>query len=588
MQLGLRPKTKMVDTYKEYHLVRIHGRFYGVPLHMDSDQARVQEQLGTHPAIIRAATEHELKALIDTQENQQQQPERLECYAGYEIVRHRKSVFAIPREAGSVDLDLEDECLRAGAFRGPTVAAVRERIHAIKDAIPVEFAGWLPIFETMGNCGKHPQFTHTVTPPLGYRFSRSAPPERIASPPRWWHLSGILRRAGDAVRGLFGASRRLFKLLCWQREHSLSTRILLLVAITKLFFTLRQGGGSILPILRFIRSRHFTSQLMLSKYRGLVFLTSAPFTFNQNPWVIEIEDPTTLFNPFIHNGQTSYLEIGKSPYLPIVKALLESRQCKGILTHMRSTARMLPTLFQSETIARKVSYVPLGVNIPACWQKHEEKNPEHINILYINSWCQIAGNFHVRGGLDVLEAFAVLRERYPQLRLTIRTSLPPLDNDYHRIIESGWVRVINRFFSTDEMEQLHAESHIFLLPAARVHIVSLLQAMASGLAVVASDGWGIQEYLTHERNGIVVPGRYGKTSWVDEEVGLLREDYEPTYTADPIVVQGIVEAVSRLVEDHELRKRLGQTARHDVETTYNLESWNDGLKAALDRAVAMA
>src|SRR5438552_2349187 len=118
------------------------------------------------------------------------------------------------------------------------------------------------------------------------------------------------------------------------------------------------------------------------------------------------------------------------------------------------------------------------------------------------------------------------------------------------------------------MADLHAKSHIFLLPAARVHIVSLLQAMSYGLAVVASDGWGMEEYITHERNGLVVKGRYGKTSWADD-TGPVREDYEPTYTPDSRVVDGIIEAVSRLVEDVSLRRRLGRTARQDVETTFN-------------------
>jgi len=42
--------------------------------------------------------------------------------------------------------------------------------------------------------------------------------------------------------------------------------------------------------------------------------------------------------------------------------------------------------------------------------------------------------------------------------------------------------------------------------------------------------------------------------------------------------------VSRLVEDRKLRARLGRTARADVETRYTLEQWNQGLKAAFDRA----
>ena len=134
----------------------------------------------------------------------------------------------------------------------------------------------------------------------------------------------------------------------------------------------------------------------------------------------------------------------------------------------------------------------------------------------------VPANFFVRGGLEVLEAFDVLHERYPQLRLTLRSHIPALDDHFNRIRERGWVRVIDRFLSAEEMAELHASSHIFLLPAARIHVVSLLQAMSYGLAVVASDGWGIEEYPEHERNGMVVKGRYGKTSWADREAGIAR------------------------------------------------------------------
>jgi len=144
---------------------------------------------------------------------------------------------------------------------------------------------------------------------------------------------------------------------------------------------------------------------------------------------------------------------------------------------------------------------------------------------------------------------------------------------------------MDRFLTSEEMADLHARSHIFLLPAARVHIVSLLQAMSYGLAVVGSDGWGMEEYLDDGRNGLVARGRAGKASWADDDAGVLRENYETMYTPDPAVVAGIVDAVSRLVEDRELRRRLGRTAREDVETRYNLGNWNEGMKAAFDLAL---
>lgn len=511
--------------------------------------------------------------------------EVVSSYRGYSIVRHWGSFYGVPLRSSPVDLSLDDERQHAGVISGKSPEEVRSHIARALDAVPIEFAGWLPIFEYSGNCGRHPQFKHTTNPPPGYRFTSSAPHQQHR--PSFWQrslarVSHPAHQVIQTVRLLIRPFRGIFRGVAGVGPRA---RFRILVAIARLFFTLRRGGAGLGPILRFLQSRHYQSQLLMAHYQGLVFLPSVPYTYGQNPWIVEIEDPTTLFYPLIHNGRTRELRIADSPYFPVIKTLLESEQCKGIVTHMQSTAAMIATLFRSETITAKVSYIPLGVKLPERWQTHEDGEAEPINLLFTNSWHQLPGNFDLRGGLDVLEAFAVLHERYPQLRLTLRTRLPTLRDRYHRIIEKGWVRVIDRFLSAQEMEALLTNSHIYLLPAARVHIVSVLQAMAHGLAVVTSDGWGFQEYVTHERNGLVVKGRYGKVSWVDEEAGMLRENYDLMHTPNPKVVRGLIKAVSRLVENRNLRKRLGRTARLDVETTYSLERWNAGLKDVFDRTL---
>jgi glycosyltransferase involved in cell wall biosynthesis len=586
MQLGLRPRAPLRKRYKGFHLVRNYGRYFGIPAFLDPEDLLECGRLAAHPAVLSAATREELEALIDGCDAREHRPEPAGTCDGYDLFHHRGSIYGVPWAAGVVDLSIEEDRRRAGVVSGRTHEEVRERIRGVRAAVPVEFAGWLPVFVYWGNCGRHPQFTHTAEPPPGYRFTCSAPARKR-------HLSLWDRTAGRLLRGVglvvkrLPVVRPLFNLFCGESRAPLRTRLRLFPIVLRLFFRLLRGGGKLLPVLRFIKSRHFLSQLLLADHRRLTFLTSMPYTFGQQPWVIEIEDPTTLFYPFIQNGQTSDLRIAECPYLPLVKTLLEADECRGIVTHMKSTAELIPTLFGSEKIARKICHTPLGVKLPARWQRHDGRDDaDPIDLLFINSWCQAPGNFCLRGGLDILEAFAILRERYPQLRLTLRTNVPVLDPYYHRIIESNWVRVIDRFLSAEEMAALHAESHIFLLPAARVHIVSLLQAMSYGLAVVASDGWGFEEYVTHERNGLIVKGRYGKVSWADREAGILREDYEPMYTSDPQVVEGLVEAISRLVEDRDLRQRLGRTARRDVETTYNLERWNRGLKEVFDRAMS--
>jgi glycosyltransferase involved in cell wall biosynthesis len=516
-------------------------------------------------------------------------PELVGVCGAYNLVRYRGSYYGVPHLAGPVDLNLEEECEHAGVIRGETYEALQARIRKApdSDATPVEFAGWLPAFALSGNCGRHPQFKHTTAPPPGYRFTCSAPP-RSLKPSPWKRtvdlLFGLakrtLQRAYWLVRPLFGVFR-------WGSGVRARDRLWVVAAGCRLFAALRRSGARLGPILRFLRTRNFQSQLQLAHCRHLVFLPSMPYTFGQNPWVVEIEDPTTLFYPHVQNGETHKVTLSTSPYFPIVKTLLESDQCKGVITHMKSTADMVSTLFGSESIRAKVFHTPLGVTLPERWQRHDEdEQTDSINLLFTNSWHQMPGNFFLRGGLDVLEAFSVLHERYPQLRLTLRSHLPGLHVRYHRIMEQGWVRVVNRVLSAREMENLLAESHIYLLPAARVHIVSLLQAMSHGLAVVTSDGWGFNEYVNHERNGLVVRGRYGKVSWADKEVGMLREDYRPMYKSSPKVVRGLIKAVSLLVENRSLRRRLGRTARHDVETKFNLERWNLGLKKVFDKAAS--
>lgn len=582
-QLGMQPRVPVPLSYKGFHLIRRYGCFYGLPCYLNPQQALYEPTLLNHPAVLSAPNLEQLQAMIDHVDMATLVPQVVDRHDGYCIVRHQGVLYAVPESVKGIDLGVDLERRRAGVIAGRTRAEIDERIAARRTSTPVEFAGWLPIFEYSGNCGSHPQFTHTAAPPAGYHFSCTAPP-----PQRWRAPGQLLSKIGNAFVAAWKATRPLIAVLGGGPRVGLRVRCRVLFAVMRLFVTLLVRGAGLGPTLRFLQSRHFQSQLLLGPYRGLVFLTSMPYTYGQNPWVVEIEDPTTLFYPMIQNGQTCDRQIADSPYFPMVKALLESQQCKGILTHMKSTARMLPTLLASETIRKKVFYAPLGVRVPQRWQRHEESNPDELHLVFINSWCQIPENFYVRGGLDVLEAFAILRERYPQLRLTIRTHLPQLDDHYHRILETGWVRVIQRFMTSEEMEALLAGGHIFLLPAARVHIVSLLQAMSYGLAVVASDGWGMEEYLRHEHNGLVVKGRYGKTSWADDQAGMLRENYDPMFTSDPEVVSGIVDAVSRLVEDHELRRRLGQTARHDVETRYNMDRWNQTLKELFDEATGVA
>ena len=575
MSVIAHPSVTPDGEYGGFQVVRYGGNWYGLPPDFVRIDTNRPWRTFQHPAVRWSVSREGLEVQIDEYDPTPYHSDPLGEWEGYDLVRHGGRVFGVPRGTEPFDPCLEEDRTRDGVVCGDSREEVGEKIRVAESSRPVEFLGWLPVFKRFGNCGAHPQFGHTEAPPPGYRFVRS---ERVSfddeSPPRT--LPG---RVGKAVAAL-GLSLWMF--VSTARQRGLFRTLRTFAQFLRFVLSLTRKTGRVMPSLRFAHSRNFQSQVLAPHRADLVFVTSVPYTYGQNPWVIEVEDATTLFYPFIKNGQTVGLDIRRSPYFATVKVLLEADNCRGIVTHMRSTAEMIPTLFQSERIARKVSYAPLGVRLPEQSQEHAESDT--VNLLFTNSWHQNLDGFYLRGGLDVLDAFEVLRHRYPQLRLTLRTRLPRMAERYHRIVESGWVRVIDRFVPAPQMADLQAESHIFLLPAARIHIVSVLQAMSFGQAVVVSDGWGMDEYVDHGRNGLIVPGRGGVVTWADPEVGVLREHYGPMYAGSKTVVAGLIESVALLVEQRAVRARLGRAARADIATRYTLDQWNGALKTAFDKA----
>jgi glycosyltransferase involved in cell wall biosynthesis len=149
------------------------------------------------------------------------------------------------------------------------------------------------------------------------------------------------------------------------------------------------------------------------------------------------------------------------------------------------------------------------------------------------------------------------------------------------------VTVVHRFLPADEIRSFFDSADSYGLPSARLHVVSILQAMAHSLAVVASDGWGVSEYIEHGRNGLIVPGRYGETSWMTTD-GMLMEDYRLLLSATANVANALNETLALLIEESGMRWHLGETAKRDVETKFSLASWNLGLRRAFDRALGLS
>lgn len=476
------------------------------------------------------------------------------------------------------------------------------------------FAGYLPVFGE--HVGSHPQFRHTVNTSSEYEFIY----------PHWKGVGKLIHSMDtyllSEVISEKGALHKLVKRILMKQQTSKLEKtseddippvtLKSSSQTSEAFHSYTYGSRDMLfnmgvvlrsafsffssavrdknrwhDVMQFIATRDLFSQFQIPPDVDLVFLTTWAYIMTDKPWVIEIEDPTTLFAPFINNWTMNSTDISKTFYYRLIKKMIESDNCRGIISHVRSTAENIPILFKNKNLAAKTIHIPLGVRLPQIsFSGIKKANKKEIQILFTNSWHQKSIGFYVRGGIDLLEAFSIIAARYSNVRLVLRTMLPAdLNTRCRKILADYPIQVENRFLPKEEIENIHLNSDIYVLPSARIHVVSILEAMAYGLAVVVSDGWGICEYVEDGKNGLVVKGRYGKCSWMDER-GMLRENYDVLFSSDPVVVQGLVTALSSLIENKNLREQLGQTAKRDVETKFNVQNWDKSLTAVFGRMLS--
>lgn len=194
-----------------------------------------------------------------------------------------------------------------------------------------------------------------------------------------------------------------------------------------------------------------------------------------------------------------------------------------------------------------------------------ERRPPLDGAWRITQACRLVEK---KGLPDTLEAFAVFLRHYPQATLTIAGEgplLPELERHAGRLGIASRVRFPG-FLDQPGLAALYADSHIFIHPSRTTAGQdqegvpnSLLEAMATGLPVVATRHGGIPEAVEDGVSGLLVP-----------------EGDAPAASA----------ALLRIAADPDLAARLGRSASETIRREFErsaqiarLESCYDELRA---------
>jgi glycosyltransferase involved in cell wall biosynthesis len=275
-----------------------------------------------------------------------------------------------------------------------------------------------------------------------------------------------------------------------------------------------------------------------------LFLHTTPLYAGSQPWIFHFESFPSLFMPFMYTGRTTGIDLTTQGFFKMVRDTLESPRCLRIFSHMRGSLEILNRSFDSPLIAAKCQHVPLG--IPALDDRlvtSKFDTSDRLRILFTNSLHQEPGSFYLRGGHHLLEAFARLRKRLPDIELTVLSSVPPdLLQRFapERLVGVNW---INTRVDDAMLERLYLDHHLFALPAAGLHSFSLLRALAHGCVPIVSDAPGYEEYTRGIEHSTLTICGVREMVYRDETSGWISDDYAPFIESSESFVQQIHDRV---------------------------------------------
>jgi glycosyltransferase involved in cell wall biosynthesis len=275
--------------------------------------------------------------------------------------------------------------------------------------------------------------------------------------------------------------------------------------------------------------------------------------FRNEPWLLDV----TTELPFILGSTEQSFSRNKSR----IKRLLNSDSCKRILCQVeKGREAFVATL--GDGIGKKIEVIPWSVP-----SKKIKKIPHNgIRLLFVNSGnINTAEHFFGKGGAEVVESFKKLSKLYANIELVIRSGMP--EELKAKYLAMGNIKIIDRPIAWSKLEKIWASSDIFIHPnhyntSAQV----FLDAMSYGLPIVTTDTWANSEFISEGKTGFLVHNPKS-AKFTEGPILHLTSGYLKEIIRCPSdeVIEGIVNKLSTLIDNSNLRQKMGKTAKLEID-----------------------
>lgn len=296
--------------------------------------------------------------------------------------------------------------------------------------------------------------------------------------------------------------------------------------------------------------------------------------FRKERWVMDLEVVTQL---------TGYSFPHLKRYRKLVERVLASEYSKKIICPFDIVAKTVLLNLDCRGFEDKIEVVPIAVR-----QRNFVKasNKDKVKLLFIGS-VNMPRGFDTRGGKETLEAFVILTNRYPRLELVIRSDVPRNIKDRYQQVNN--IKFIDRVIPWSQMEEEFKSADIYLFPSYHSQFMATLDAMSYELPIIITDTWVNPELVEDGKTGFLIR----KSEKIPDYVGnyippVGTPQFEGAWnTIDYKVVEELVEKTSILIENEELRRRMGKAGREKIESgKFSIENRNQMLKRIFDEATA--
>ncbi|MDD9954374.1 MAG: glycosyltransferase family 4 protein [Candidatus Woesearchaeota archaeon] len=315
-----------------------------------------------------------------------------------------------------------------------------------------------------------------------------------------------------------------------------------------------------------MRTEEKFSAMMDTHDPDLIYCTNGRVYLGKKPWVVDLETPSVFFG---YNFKTM------TKYKDDIKKILLRSNCKAILPYSRVGKEGMIGLF-GKTIAKKITICRNAVLPPKTVAKKKHKD---FTMLFTGS-SNIADNFYSRGGKEMVHAFLALAEKYTDVKLVLRCSVPKRER---QLLKGKNVIIHEGLLDRETFEGLFTKSDVYLFPAYIGYGLTVYEAMSWGLPIVTADIMENGEPITNGVNGFKVRPPH-IDFWLPGQ-----PDYYFTgrtdRTLDVAYVERLVAKLEYLYVHPKKRARMGRANRQKARKLYSLTAKNKVLKKVFTAAL---